>query len=371
MPRNTARSLKGCMSKVSIIVPFYNEESTLPRCLDSILAQSHRDIEVILVDGASVDGSVAICESYAAADRRIRVIRQPLRNGIAAARNEGLRMATGRYVQFIDADDTADPGMTSSLAAVLDPGYCELAVTGYKTSYLGAEGKTTTTHVPEISGDQSREDFVVNCSSHSTRWINFIGVIWNKMFCMDTIRKHALCFYENPEFTAEDLLFSIQYLQHCRRVFTLATASYEYICGTGTQISVNDRYNPRNVRNILLVGDVFEKIFASTLGAAAMGKCRGMLGSTFVACLVNLCRRDATLSRKEILERIAEATSSGMVKGWLACYEPQPGQSRLIPVLAKRDWRLPLFLAARHKGERRYKRFYNPVTVRRGLAWFS
>lgn len=96
--------------KVSIVVPIYNVESYLGRCVDSILAQTHLDIEVILVNDGSPDGCAAICEKYAAADSRIIVINQE-NKGLPGARNSGLKIAKGEYVSFIDSDDTIEADM--------------------------------------------------------------------------------------------------------------------------------------------------------------------------------------------------------------------------------------------------------------------
>ncbi|MCQ2420443.1 MAG: glycosyltransferase [Clostridia bacterium] len=92
------------MPIISVIVPVYNVAQFLPRCVDSILAQSFRDFEVILVDDGSTDESGALCEQYAKTDSRIRVIHQENR-GLSGARNTGIEHAVGAYLAFIDSDD--------------------------------------------------------------------------------------------------------------------------------------------------------------------------------------------------------------------------------------------------------------------------
>ena len=98
------------MPKVSVIVPVYNAEKYLSECVDSILAQTLRDIEVLLVDDGSTDGSPALCDHYAKKDSRVHVIHKP--NGRAAsARNAGLKIAQGEYIAFVDSDDWIEPDM--------------------------------------------------------------------------------------------------------------------------------------------------------------------------------------------------------------------------------------------------------------------
>lgn len=107
-----ARRLRG--PRLSVIVPFYNVEQYLAACLDSILAQDYPDIEVILVDDGSPDGSRAIAERYVAADRRVRLVTRP-NGGLGAARNTGVREAKGDFLTFVDSDDLLPPRALSAL----------------------------------------------------------------------------------------------------------------------------------------------------------------------------------------------------------------------------------------------------------------
>ena len=90
--------------RISVIVPVYNGEKYLPICMKSLLEQTYRDLEILLVDDGSKDGSGALCDAYAAKDPRVRVIHQE-NQGVSGARNTGLDHATGAYVTFVDGDD--------------------------------------------------------------------------------------------------------------------------------------------------------------------------------------------------------------------------------------------------------------------------
>ena len=89
---------------VSIIVPIYNKEKYLEKCLDSILGQTYRDLEIILVDDGSTDNSLVICQHYAEKDPRIKIYHKP-NGGVSSARNLGLEKSTGKYISFVDPDD--------------------------------------------------------------------------------------------------------------------------------------------------------------------------------------------------------------------------------------------------------------------------
>lgn len=103
---------------ISVIVPVFNVAGYLPQCVDSILSQNYGDLEVILIDDGSTDGSGEICDRYAALDSRVRVIHQK-NGGAAAAKNAGLRLATGEYLAFADSDDYLEPGAYGFLMKVL------------------------------------------------------------------------------------------------------------------------------------------------------------------------------------------------------------------------------------------------------------
>lgn len=97
-----------CKNIVSVIIPVYKTEKFLKRCLDSILAQTYRDFEAILIDDGSPDRCGTICDAYAAKDKRLRVIHQT-NQGLSAARNAGLNICRGEYIAFVDSDDYVAP----------------------------------------------------------------------------------------------------------------------------------------------------------------------------------------------------------------------------------------------------------------------
>ncbi len=104
---------------ISVIIPVYNKEAYLKRCLESVLGQSHKDLEVLLVDDGSTDESLLICREFANADPRVRVIEKE-NGGASSARNLGIAEAAGEYIGFVDADDWIEPEMYATLFAYLD-----------------------------------------------------------------------------------------------------------------------------------------------------------------------------------------------------------------------------------------------------------
>ena len=94
--------------KISILIPAYNVEKYIARCLDTIVGQTFGDIEIVIVDDASTDGTLGIIEDYASRDSRIKVIRHPENMGLVWVRNTGIDASTGDYIMFADSDDTMD-----------------------------------------------------------------------------------------------------------------------------------------------------------------------------------------------------------------------------------------------------------------------
>lgn len=140
---------------VSIIVPVYNAEAFLPDCLDSILAQTFSDFELILVDDGSSDRSPKICDDYAARDSHVRVLHTPNR-GVSAARNRGVDEARGQYIMFVDADDMVHPRIVATLLAMITTYKAEAAICAFDMvsfDRLTSRGKTGLIDVPSLIRD--------------------------------------------------------------------------------------------------------------------------------------------------------------------------------------------------------------------------
>lgn len=121
------------MPAISVIIPIYNCEKYIGRCINSVLSQSFTDYELILVNDGSKDSSPQICDKYAKSDNRIKVIHQK-NSGVSAARNNGVKKATGEYVTFIDADDWVAPNFLETLITACKNNNAQIAICGYVTA---------------------------------------------------------------------------------------------------------------------------------------------------------------------------------------------------------------------------------------------
>ena len=186
------------MPEVSVIIPVYNVEQYLRECLDSVLNQTFRDIEVICVDDGSTDGSLSVLECYASADSRVKVIRAVHANA-GAARNVGYGASNGKYLLFLDADDVFAPTMIQMLHAALQQYHADIANCA-KQDFLS--GKP----LPELSkGDVGNFRVLDNSKRQVNCFKEFIGWSWDKLFTRSLVERYDLHFQEQQ--AHNDFLF--------------------------------------------------------------------------------------------------------------------------------------------------------------------
>ena len=141
---------------ISVIVPVYNVAAWLPRCVDSILAQTYEHLEILLVDDGSTDNSGEICEQYAKKDTRVRVIHKE-NGGLSSARNAGLDKASGGYIGFVDSDDWIEPEMYGEMLALMEQNHAQLVCAG-RYDVDGGTGEKTLGLCPQrleqVSGEE-------------------------------------------------------------------------------------------------------------------------------------------------------------------------------------------------------------------------
>ena len=163
------------MPRLSVIVPVYNVEAYLPECIESILGQSLRDLELILIDDGSPDGCGEICDSWAARDSRVRVIHQ-INRGVSAARNAGLAVAQGDYVGFVDPDDWIAPECYEAMAQAAEAQLAQLAVCGF---LFCRDDGSPVQEQPVPAGSYTREELLTSIYGMPNR---LHGSMCNKLF---------------------------------------------------------------------------------------------------------------------------------------------------------------------------------------------
>ena len=190
---------------ISVIVPVYNSEKYLHRCIDGILAQNYTDFDLLLIDDGSTDNSGNICDEYEIRDGRIRVFHQE-NGGVSSARNLGLDNARGKYVMFVDSDDYMLPNMCELMISTLETKNADLVICG-TTETGGGFWR------PQEDRDYSIKEFKENFIHllHT----ELLSPPWNKIYKRDRIGNRR--FHEDISF-GEDLLFNIQYINTCENI---------------------------------------------------------------------------------------------------------------------------------------------------------
>ena len=224
-------------AKISIAVAIYNGEAYLRKCVDSLLAQTYRNIEVILVDDGSTDGCPAICDEYAAADPRVIAVHKK-NGGLASGRNAGIARATGEYMAFMDGDDWADPDMYERLLSALLETDADVAVCRYRWVYADRTVDASTGRRIILEGDEALRQYIAENDD-----IQIQNAAWNKLYRRDLIGgPDDLRFDESRWY--EDILYTTKLFARVKKCVYLDSASYNYVCdraGSYMNRGVSDR----------------------------------------------------------------------------------------------------------------------------------
>lgn len=195
---------------VTLVVPVYNMERYLKRCMDSLLHQTCRDYEILLIDDGSTDSSGALCDGYAANHPElVRVLHKP-NGGLSSARNAGIDNARGEFVIFPDPDDWVESVYVQSLLDRQQRYQADMVVLGhYVDTDHSSVPATADGPVQLFSGSQAQRGLLLPPQMQGFSWI--------KLYRMDLIRENGICFRTGLG-TTEDLDFAYRYLEHCSRV---------------------------------------------------------------------------------------------------------------------------------------------------------
>ena len=209
---------------LSIIVPVYNVSRYLYGCIESILNQEFQDFELILVDDGSVDDSGKICDEYAGKDNRIHVIHQK-NGGVSSARNTGIENASGKYIAFVDADDTMEPNMYSTMVTNAEQSGSDYVICGLKILFANNTEDILYSLPENVLMNRDSVIKVLLYSIYSNE--NIINSPCNKLYRLDLIRNNQIRFLKRRR--AEDWLFNIRYLENSQSALYINEPLYNYV----------------------------------------------------------------------------------------------------------------------------------------------
>ena len=216
------------MPKVSVIIPVYNVEKYLRECLDSVINQTLKDIEIICIDDGSTDNSLSILKEYAKKDKRIKVINQE-NKGLSGARNTGIENATGEFIGFVDSDDWIDSNFYENLYNTAITTNSDIACAPIKRVYGNKIHLRLKIESEQLATTLQEKFDILN--------IPRCCYVWNKIYRSSKLLKHNIRFEQGKYF--EDVPFSIDIISKLNNIIAVPGAFYYY------------RANPNSIVNTL------------------------------------------------------------------------------------------------------------------------
>lgn len=220
---------------ISVIVPIYNAQKWLHRCINSILHQPFLSFELILVNDGSFDECGVICEDYAAKDIRIKVIHKP-NGGVSSAKNTGIEAATGKYIAFIDPDDEISELYFVKLYAAAEEHHCDAVIGGYQT----VPTNRITPPAFKLQTLMNGKDLVLSSTYvHSN---NDLCFAWKNLYSRNLLQQNKIRFHEKIA-VGEDTIFNLEALLRSERVIAIPDPLYFYTVNNPDSI-MSSPYKP-------------------------------------------------------------------------------------------------------------------------------
>ena len=205
------------MKKVSVIIPVYNVEEFLPKCLESVIGQTYKELEIICIDDETPDNSVEIIEKYAEKDDRIRLLRQK-NTGLSGARNTGIRAASGDYIMFVDSDDWIDTETCACAVENIEKYNADVCFWTYVREYAGSSRVKRIFDTDRFFNKEDTEKYVhrriAGLSGEELKDpenADSIVTAWGKLYRTDIIKENDILFVDTKIIGTEDALFNLRY----------------------------------------------------------------------------------------------------------------------------------------------------------------
>ncbi|MDN4495139.1 glycosyltransferase family 2 protein [Ureibacillus aquaedulcis] len=242
--------------KVSVIIPIYNAEQYLQKCIDSVISQTYKNIELVLVNDGSIDNSLSICRRNSQINDNIIVVDSP-NKGVSNARNIGIERATGTYIMFVDADDELDLLAIDKLVSIIEKEETDLVICGYNKC------NTNKISIEQIAINDQRltnKDIILKFWDFFNAGI--MNAPWNKLYKLSIIKENKIL-YPTRIRMGEDGYFNVNYLENCNDVFITKDCLYNYY-ENPSQSSKNvfNNYFEMMMENFDNIEEMFKKIDA-------------------------------------------------------------------------------------------------------------
>lgn len=219
--------------KISVIVPLYNVENYMEKCISSILKQTFKSYEIILVNDGSPDNCGVIANSYEQNFHNIKVVHKE-NGGLSSARNAGMRVARGEYLFFVDSDDWIEPTLLEQTYNAIKNTNSQICVFNVlrkyensNKSFVQAEKLEPIIDVKKLGGSNYIKSYMLNSKAHRYS-------AWNRLYEHNFLKQFNITFEPNTEIHSEDMLFNLQCSTFVTKVCTINTPLYVHLIRSGT-----------------------------------------------------------------------------------------------------------------------------------------
>lgn len=224
---------------ISVIIPVYNVAQYLPECIESIINQSYRNLEIILVNDGSTDNSLKICYKYSKLDKRIKVYSK-VNSGLGLTRNYGIKHATGNYITFVDSDDYLENNAIEDLVSSLDDNYADVCIGGYKRVLDNSK----ILYIEEYDKEFVYKDRILNfmikmLGSLPNKSDSIRPSVWNCLYNKKLIDENNLSFVSEREIISEDIAWDLDIYPYVNSINIISNSTY---CYRYNQVSLSQKY---------------------------------------------------------------------------------------------------------------------------------
>ena len=318
---------------ISVVLPIYNVEKYLIRCLDRVTKQSYSNLEIILVDDGSLDNCSQICEEWAQKDDRVKVIHKE-NAGLGMARNTGIEVATGKYIYFIDSDDYIELDAIEKMYYAASLNQADMVLFGYKN--VNGHGEIVNCVIPVSDkkvfvGTEVQEVFLPELIAHRKNELgmaNFHMSAWACLYSLDLIKRVGWRFVSEREIIAEDVYSLLHLYKYVNKVVILSEALY---CYCENETSLTHTYRK----------DRYEKIryfhrqsIEASKRLRYVNEMERRLNEPYISFTIAAMKQivDAKISRRERLEYLSYIIKDQYLEGVLKIVEPdsQSGNRRIF-----------------------------------------
>lgn len=298
------------MYKVSVVIPVYNVEKYLKKCIDSVLGQSYKNFEIILVDDESTDNSGKICDEYSSKYQFIKTIHKK-NGGLGLARNTGMNVAQGEYITFVDSDDIVEKNMIESLMKPIIEQGADTVIGGFKR--IDTENNI-------LSEEKYANEMVIGSDIYNKTFIKMLGSsprgqdslkmsVWNVMYSKKIILENHLLFVSERKLVSEDIVWNFSYFKFSQKLCVIASTEYRYRKTPG---SLTKKYDYDYFNKIKVLYNYLEKkVFEEDLGEEALIRLQKQFFINLRSSILN--EKVSGKSRNNVIKGISAITRDELV----------------------------------------------------------